>query len=118
MIWSHLVLQQDYKYCKSLIKYFVLRGIKVLDSADKLEEESHNIGLAYDYTQMVLEHCTGVLEIPKTDIDKTDTNPAVKSYTEFETTAAEKEDWITSMIVLIPCYQVTITQALQFRSLM
>ena len=63
---------------------------------------------SYTYAQSILGYCVEVLGIPRDRVQNAPREQVTIDYTNFEIETARREDWATSMIVMIPCIQVTI----------
>ncbi|OCH89238.1 heme oxygenase-like protein [Obba rivulosa] len=96
---------QDYKYCQQLLRYDAERMSKA-PSTDDLMQSAQHVYNDLEYAQDTLKTCTGTLDIPEADVNAAETDSASAAYSSFEFSVAERQDWVNSLVAMIPCIQV------------
>ncbi|EMD35319.1 hypothetical protein CERSUDRAFT_116124 [Gelatoporia subvermispora B] len=96
---------QDYKYCVQLLRYDAERMSKTKEEK-RLLEMADRISGDLSYVQIVKQTCTDTLGIKEDVVNAVNPEAASTKYSELEFEAAETQDWIISLVALIPCFQV------------
>ncbi|EMD35320.1 hypothetical protein CERSUDRAFT_116126 [Gelatoporia subvermispora B] len=96
---------QDYKYCQQLLRYDAERMSKAPGPQDLMDSAQHvynDLGYAND----TMKTCTDDLGIPAASVNAATTEGDSAAYSAFEFSVAERQDWVNSMVAMIPCIQV------------
>lgn len=88
-----------------LLRYDAERMSKTNEEKNLLEmagRVSDDLG----YAKVVLKTCTDTLGIKEDAVNAVKPEAASTEYSELEFKAAETQDWVASLVALIPCFQV------------
>ncbi|EMD35317.1 hypothetical protein CERSUDRAFT_85337 [Gelatoporia subvermispora B] len=96
---------QDYKYCVQLLRYDAERMSQTKEEK-RLLEMAVQISGDLSYVQSVKKTCTDTLGIKEDVLNAVNPEPASTEYSDLEFQAAKTQDWVTSLVALIPCFQV------------
>ncbi|KAF9785117.1 hypothetical protein BJ322DRAFT_809347 [Thelephora terrestris] len=99
---------QDFLYCKKLTEYETARKSKALNQAE-VEVSEKRIKKTAGYASAVFNACTnqspGGLGIEGSVVRGACESDALKSHTDFQISTANSNDWVVSLVAMIPCIQ-------------
>ncbi|KAI0281884.1 hypothetical protein BC826DRAFT_1111114 [Russula brevipes] len=95
---------QDFLYCARLMLYDTERSLKAPDQME-YKDLTQRISVDADYSYEMLDTCTGKLGLKDTAVLHMPPDKAITDYIKFCTDAAEKDDWVASLVAAVPCIQ-------------
>jgi thiaminase len=103
-------MQQDFLYITKLGIYEANRGLKATNTLD-FETSMDRVGKRAKYAKDHLKMCTTAppngLGIEESTILATPETEALQQYVALLLDAADKENWVMSVVAMIPCIQVS-----------
>jgi thiaminase len=104
-------MQQDFLYIANLGTYEAIRGLKATNRQD-FETSMDRVGKRAKYAKDHLKMCTTAppngLGIEESTILATPETKALQQYVALLLDTAVKENWVMSVVAMIPCIQVSL----------
>ncbi|KAF9785115.1 hypothetical protein BJ322DRAFT_809345 [Thelephora terrestris] len=109
---------QDFHYSLKLITFETARACKALDSAE-FDVSLKRIKGKTDYASVLLNTCVSQspsgLGVEMSTVLGACESDALKSYTDFQISTAYSNDWVVSLVAMVPCIQSYFQIAMDLR---
>ena len=103
------MIQQDFLYLVKQCQYEADRGLKTTTTKD-FKESITRVKKSAGYGEGLFNTCTTVppegLGIKDSVVLETPATPALNNYIALLTKAANNQNWVMSLVAMIPCIQV------------